>query len=200
MPSGLKVDMTAEASPKLLDQIRKLTKINAVLMDRIERSVDRQGNGFTLFQTAIALEAQVRARTEELTHVLRSLECTNAQLSAAKEDAEKANLSKTRFLAAASHDLLQPVVSAKLTISTLAELQENPEGKRLAQQVEGSLQTIEDLIRNSPRHLEARRRCHRPGSAVFLSRRFAGRPPFHIRECDGFERNQAQNPPLRPDR
>ena len=147
MPSRLKGGATAEASPELLDKIRKLTKINAVLMDRVERSVDRQGNAFALFQTAIALEAQVRARTEELTHVLRSLEQTNAQLSAAKEDAEKANLSKTRFLAAASHDLLQPVVSAKLSISTLAELQKNPEGKRLAQQVEGSLQTIEDLIR-----------------------------------------------------
>ncbi len=139
--------MTAAADPELLDQIRKLTKINAVLMDRVERSVDRQGNAFALFQTAIALEAQVRARTEELTHVLRSLEQTNAQLSAAKEEAEKANLSKTRFLAAASHDLLQPVVAAKLSISTLSELQENPEGMRLAQQVEGSLQTIEDLIR-----------------------------------------------------
>ena len=147
MPSGLKTGLTAGTTPELLDRIRKLTKINAVLMDRVERSVDRQGNAFALFQTAIALEAQVRARTEELTHVLRSLEQTNAQLSVAKEDAEKANLSKTRFLAAASHDLLQPVVSAKLSISTLGELQENPEGKRLAQQVEGSLQTIEDLIR-----------------------------------------------------
>ena len=147
MSSALEAGATAGANQELLDQIRKLTKINAVLMDRVERSVDRQGNAFAFFQTAIALEAQVRARTEELTHVLRSLECTNAQLSAAKEDAEKANLSKTRFLAAASHDLLQPVISAKLSISTLAELQENPEGKRLAQQVEGSLQTIEDLIR-----------------------------------------------------
>jgi two-component system, sensor histidine kinase len=143
MSSGLKADTTEE----LLDQVRKLTKINAVLMDRVERSVDRQGNAFALFQTAIALEAQVRARTEELTHVLRSLERTNTQLSAAKEEAEKANLSKTRFLAAASHDLLQPVIAAKMSISTLSDLQEIPEAKRLAQQVEGSLQTIEDLIR-----------------------------------------------------
>ena len=67
MSSGLKADATAGANQELLDQIRKLTKINAVLMDRVERSVDRQGNAFALFQTAIALEAQVRARTEELT-------------------------------------------------------------------------------------------------------------------------------------
>jgi signal transduction histidine kinase/CheY-like chemotaxis protein len=147
MSTGPKTGTAAGTNQELSDQIRKLAKINAVLMDRVERSVDRQGSAFALFQTAIALEAQVRARTKELTQVLSSLEQTNAQLSAAKEDAEKANLSKTRFLAAASHDLLQPVISAKLSISTLADLQENQEGRRLAQLVEGSLQTIEDLIR-----------------------------------------------------
>ncbi len=143
-PGGSLSEATAA---DLRRKVEKLSKINAVLMDRVERSMDRQGNAFALFQTAIMLEGQVRARTEELTLVLRSLERTNAQLSAAKEEAEKANLSKTRFLAAASHDLLQPVISAKLSISTLAELQESHGGKRLARQVEGSLQTIEDLIK-----------------------------------------------------
>ena len=139
--------LPGEARPELLRRIDKLSKINAVLMDRVEQSMDRQGNAFSLFQTAITLEAQVRARTEELTQVLRKLERTNAQLSAAKEEAENANLSKTRFLAAASHDLLQPVISAKLSISALAELQQGEKGTRLARQVEGSLQTIEDLIK-----------------------------------------------------
>ncbi|MGO9543406.1 MAG: hybrid sensor histidine kinase/response regulator [Rhodomicrobium sp.] len=138
-------DHASEA--ELLKKVQKLSKINEVLMDRVERSMDRQGNAFSLFQTAIMLEGQVRSRTEELTLVLRSLERINAQLTAAKEEAEKANLSKTRFLAAASHDLLQPVISAKLSISTLAEMQESPGGKRLALQVESSLQTIEDLIK-----------------------------------------------------
>lgn len=147
MPVAPSPGAPKDREAELLDQIRKLSKINSVLMNRVERSVDRQGNAFALFQTAITLEAQVRARTEELTAVLRRLERTNAELSAAKEEAEKANLSKTRFLAAASHDLLQPVISAKLAISTLAQSQERPEGKRLAQQVEGSLSTIEDLIR-----------------------------------------------------
>ncbi len=135
------------AEPELLKKIEKLNKINAVLMDRVERSMDRQGNAYSLFQTAIALEGQVRARTEELTHVLRSLERINAQLSAAKEEADKANLSKTRFLAAASHDLLQPVNAAKLSISSLAGMQDHEEGQRLARQVEGCLETIEELIK-----------------------------------------------------
>ncbi|MGP0040698.1 MAG: hybrid sensor histidine kinase/response regulator, partial [Rhodomicrobium sp.] len=87
MSTDLIQGIYAESQPELLRRIEKLSKINAVLMDRVERSMDRQGNAFSLFQTAITLEAQIRARTEELTHVLRSLERTNAQLSAAKEEA-----------------------------------------------------------------------------------------------------------------
>ena len=44
-------------------QLEKLSKINAVLMDRVERSMDQQGSAYSLFQTAIALEAKVRSRT-----------------------------------------------------------------------------------------------------------------------------------------
>jgi len=136
-----------ESRRALEERIAKLERINAVLIDRVERSIDRQGSAFSLFQTAIGLEAQVRTRTQELTEALRKLERTNAALAAAKEEAERANLSKTRFLAAASHDLLQPLNAARLFASTLAELQSAPEPRRVAQRVERSLQTIEDLIR-----------------------------------------------------
>ncbi|MGD9263619.1 MAG: hypothetical protein PVG88_04700, partial [Methyloceanibacter sp.] len=46
----------------LQERLEKLSKINAVLMDRVERSMDQQGNAFSLFQTAIGLDAKVRAR------------------------------------------------------------------------------------------------------------------------------------------
>ena len=49
-----------------------------------------------------ALARRVRQRTTEL-------ENTNKELTAAKEAAEQANASKTRFLVAASHDLRQPL-------------------------------------------------------------------------------------------
>ena len=128
-------------------RLEKLIKINTVLMDRVERSMDQQGNAFSLFQTAIGLDAKVRARTEELTSVLRRLERSNEAMIIAKEEAERANLSKTRFLAAASHDLLQPLNAARLSISVLAEAQEAEEARRLSGQIEQSLQTIEDLIK-----------------------------------------------------
>lgn len=128
-------------------RLDKLAKINAVLMDRVERSMDQQGNAFSLFQTAIGLEAKVRARTEELTTVLHRLERSNDALVVAKDDAERANLSKTRFLAAASHDLLQPLNAARLSISVLSAMQTANDARTLASQIDQSLQTIEDLIK-----------------------------------------------------
>jgi signal transduction histidine kinase len=130
-----------------IDDVEKLKKINAALVSRVERSMDQQGNAFSLFQTAISLENRVRTRTEELHSTLRRLEQSNIDLSAAKENAELANLSKTRFLAAASHDVLQPLNAAHLSVSALAEVQTSEEGKKLVRQVERSLETMEDLLR-----------------------------------------------------
>ena len=62
------------------------------------------------------LEMRVRERTTELTRL-------NAELGRAKADAEEANVSKTRFLAAASHDILQPLNAARLYVTSLLERQ-----------------------------------------------------------------------------
>ena len=55
----------------------KLEKINRALMSRVERSVDSQFNAFSLFETAIALDHQVRRRTRELQQAMRSIERSN---------------------------------------------------------------------------------------------------------------------------
>jgi PAS domain S-box-containing protein len=73
-------------------KVRKLTKINNALIDRVERSTDQQGNSYSLFQTAILLEKQVHDRTEQLHQALRNLEDSNKNLSHAKEEAETARL------------------------------------------------------------------------------------------------------------
>ncbi|HEV7440477.1 MAG TPA: hybrid sensor histidine kinase/response regulator [Methylobacterium sp.] len=136
------------ASPESLERrIEKLERINAALMAHVERNMDQQGGAYSLFQTAITLEGRVRTRTEELTGLMHRLERSNAALAAAKEEAETANRSKTRFLAAASHDLLQPLNAARLSVSALADLPLGPEAATIANQVERGLQTIEDLIK-----------------------------------------------------
>lgn len=133
---------------ELEGELRKLKKINRALIERVELSMDQQGNAYSLFQTAISLEEQVRRRTAELSSTLADLEQSNTQLINAKEAAEEANLSKTRFLAAASHDVLQPLNAALLLMSTLSSVQSASEGKRLCRQVEHSLETMDTLLRN----------------------------------------------------
>ena len=60
------------------------------------------------------LERRVDRRTLELTQL-------NGELAVAKAEAESANLGKTRFIAAASHDILQPLNAARLFTSSLVE-------------------------------------------------------------------------------
>ncbi|GJD37411.1 Autoinducer 2 sensor kinase/phosphatase LuxQ [Methylobacterium aerolatum] len=137
----------AGSNEALARRVAKLERINAALMAHVERTMDQQGGAYALFQTAIMLEGRVRSRTEELTSLMKSLEGSNAALQAAKDEAETANRSKTRFLAAASHDLLQPLNAARLSLSALADLAPGPEAQTVARQVERGLQTIEDLIK-----------------------------------------------------
>jgi len=89
------------------------------------------------------LELRVRERTTELTRL-------NAELGRAKADAEEANISKTRFLAAASHDILQPLNAARLYVTSLMERQgqdkEKAEDGRLIGNVDASLDAVEEIF------------------------------------------------------
>jgi two-component system, sensor histidine kinase len=136
-----------ERIAKLEERIAKLEKIKGVLMDRVERSVDHQANAYSLFQTAIDLERQVKKRADDLAHTLRRLKQTNEELTVAKDMAERANRSKTRFLIQASHDLFQPLNAAGLAISALAEIQHDDRGLHLTHQVERALTNIEGLLK-----------------------------------------------------
>lgn len=125
----------------------KLAKINAALMQRVERSMDYQANAYSMFQTAIGLEAQVRVRTDELKAALDRLEKTNEQLILARDVAERANRFKTGFFTAVGHDLLQPLHAARLSLSALGELRDDHQHQRLIGQVDHALSTIQELLR-----------------------------------------------------
>ena len=65
-------------------EIRRLSRIIRVLMDRVERSMSVQGSDFGLFQTTIMLEEQVRLRTAELHAALLENERINRSLRASE--------------------------------------------------------------------------------------------------------------------
>lgn len=136
-----------DALEELQRRNEKLAKINAALMQRVERSMDHQANAYSMFQTAIGLETQVRARTDELKAALNRLERANEQLISARDGAERANRFKTGFFTAVSHDLLQPLHAARLSLSALGDIRDDPQQQRLIGQVNHALSTIEELLR-----------------------------------------------------
>ncbi|WP_404325939.1 hybrid sensor histidine kinase/response regulator [Cobetia sp. UIB-001] len=100
---------------------RQLEKINAALIERVESSSPSPSAPYAAFEHAVLLADQVRERTDALHRTLDELGALNRRLTAAKAAAEAANQSKTRFLAAISHDLLQPLNAARLFASALEE-------------------------------------------------------------------------------
>ncbi len=63
----------------------RLNKIVRSLMDRAERNTSAQGSAFSIFQTTIMLEDQVRRRTAELEAALRENEKINRALRESEE-------------------------------------------------------------------------------------------------------------------
>jgi Na+/proline symporter/signal transduction histidine kinase/CheY-like chemotaxis protein len=96
-------------------------------------------------QDLLAANEGLEQRVEERTHELSQL---NQALSEAKGNAESANQSKTRFLAAVSHDLMQPLNAARLFSASLAHQQEAlpADARELVRHLDSSLRSAEDLI------------------------------------------------------
>ena len=118
----------------------------------IQDITDRRRTAEALHQAYQNLEQRVRERTAELTSLNEQLLCeiderahAEARLREAKREAELANLSKTKFLAAVSHDLLQPLNAARLFTSAL---QEQPEASSstLVRNISNSLEDVENLL------------------------------------------------------
>lgn len=87
-----------------------------------------------------SLEQRVQERTFELSQL-------NQALTEAKGTAEAANQSKSRFLAAVSHDLMQPLNAARLFSAALAHQEKLPEeATELVRHLDSSLRSAEDLI------------------------------------------------------
>lgn len=85
------------------------------------------------------LETRVADRTQELLKV-------NSALAEAKSDAERANFSKTRFLAVASHDLAQPITAARLFMTAVEGASLPVAVAALLQKAETALSTAEALL------------------------------------------------------
>lgn len=99
-----------------------------------------------LREAAETLERRVAERTTELETEVAERRAVEIQLLAAKTAAEHANRSKTSFLAAASHDLLQPLNAARLFVAALSERRLALPTRALVRQTGVALDSVEELL------------------------------------------------------
>jgi PAS domain-containing protein len=105
------------------------------------------GGGFVATFTDVTAS---RRTAEELKQINETLEqrviARTAELEQAKMHAERASEAKTRFLAAVSHDLVQPLNAAQLLTHSLSgKLDGRPEIEPL-KQISGALSATENLL------------------------------------------------------
>ncbi len=128
------------------DQAFQITRADgSVVLDVRSNSMPDDGRVITFtditerVQTAQALEQRVLERTQELTTL-------NGQLEDARAKAVEANVGKTRFIAAASHDILQPLNAARLFTSSLMDRTARSGNKSLVHNVDQSLEAVEEIL------------------------------------------------------
>lgn len=124
----------------------KLERIAEVLIERVDRLEETRGSAWSMFQAAVALEREALARTRDLEQALADLSQKNRDLAVARAAAEEANRSKTRFLRAASHDLLQPLAAARLFLSALVDTDLDPLQQELSGRLAGAFESVEELM------------------------------------------------------
>lgn len=100
---------------------------------------EQEGAAAALSRANETLEGRVRERTEELMRL-------NAELEGARAEAEQANIGKTRFLAAASHDILQPLNAARLYVTSLVERSKTDGNAEIVSNIDASLESVEEIL------------------------------------------------------
>ena len=105
-----------------------------------------EGGALLTFED-VGAEREALRRLHEVNETLeaRVLERTEA-LIAARDAAETANREKTRFLAAAGHDLLQPLNAARLFLAALRETGLDPGQARIAERLGGAFGSVDALL------------------------------------------------------
>lgn len=103
--------------------------------------------GFVMSFTDVTAE---RAAIEALSRANETLEARvmerTLELEDALADAERANASRSRFVAAASHDLLQPLSAAKLFISSINDDRLDAEDRLTLKKAENALLSVEGIL------------------------------------------------------
>lgn len=135
-------NLSARVSLRSRDELGRLGDILNLLTSNLKNTLEGQD------RVNEQLEDRVEQRTTELQRELVARERAQAALTRAKEEAEAANVSKSRFLAAASHDLRQPVHAMTLFVSNLAQQVETPKARKSVANINACVETLCEMFEN----------------------------------------------------
>ncbi|WP_298261759.1 PAS-domain containing protein [uncultured Litoreibacter sp.] len=108
---------------------------------------DMPDGGFVISFTDVAAERETARALYEMNEQLeRRVQDRTRELGVALQEAERANASKSRFIAAASHDLLQPLSAAKLFVSSLPDKVGSADALQVIAKTETALVGAEQII------------------------------------------------------
>ncbi len=124
---------------------------------RVSRMIERIRRGELDARAEVSSDDPLRDLQQGLNQMARSLESSRHELERRvamatlalrekKEEAETATLAKSRFLAAASHDLRQPTHALGMFVARLKQLEHKPEALHLIAHLELSLLAMRDLL------------------------------------------------------
>ncbi|WP_018987801.1 hybrid sensor histidine kinase/response regulator [Aromatoleum toluclasticum] len=97
----------------------------------------------TLTDGVNQMAAQLASAHDDMS---RQIAAATSELRASKDEAERATQSKSRFLAAASHDLRQPMHALGLFIAELAQHEHASDAQRLVERIAASAAAMENLL------------------------------------------------------
>lgn len=102
--------------------------------------------GGSLRRLADGVNEMAERLAEAHENMARKINEATAELRARKDEAERANLAKSRFLAAASHDLRQPMHALGLFIEELGQQPLEARARRLVEHIAASAEAMENLL------------------------------------------------------
>lgn len=124
------VDDQSDPGPRLN---RNLTKDGRVIDVEIDWTYKRDTEGKAVGFISVLTDVTERLRADQ-------------ELRVAKENAERANTAKSRFIAAASHDLRQPLQALNMFVNVLAEGDHDARTRDVIDRIVGSMEALEGLL------------------------------------------------------
>jgi signal transduction histidine kinase/FixJ family two-component response regulator len=145
--AGLIALLAWRVSRPLAGQIHALTlAVENFRAGALDERVAHRESRDELDQLAAGFNRMAQTIQQDQEELTRRVEHATASLAQEKETALRASAAKSRFLAAASHDLRQPMHALGLFVAALKDRMGDGEARDLVEHIEASSQAMEALL------------------------------------------------------